>query len=81
VIDFGGFMGVGNRRIAVEWSTLRFAPANLKHAVTVEMSPDQLKAAPQYDNPDKSVQVVAPLGGALPTAGAGTRPDHTAPPN
>jgi len=81
VIDFGGFMGVGNRRIAVEWSTLRFAPSNLRHAVTVEMSPDQLKAAPQYENPDKAVQVVAPLGGTSPTAEAGSRADHTAPPN
>src|ERR1700756_2877600 len=28
VIDFGGFMGVGSRKIAVEWSALHFAPAN-----------------------------------------------------
>ncbi len=27
VIDFGGFMGVGNRRIAVVWRALHFLPA------------------------------------------------------
>jgi sporulation protein YlmC with PRC-barrel domain len=27
VIDFGGFMGVGNRKIAVHWSALHFSPA------------------------------------------------------
>ncbi len=26
VIDFGGFMGVGSRKIAVQWSALHFAP-------------------------------------------------------
>ena len=26
VIEFGGFLGVGNRRIAVDWSLLRFDP-------------------------------------------------------
>jgi hypothetical protein len=26
IIDFGGFLGVGNRKIAVDWNTLHFAP-------------------------------------------------------
>ena len=26
VIDFGGFMGVGNRKIAVDWNALHFTP-------------------------------------------------------
>src|SRR5205085_5464973 len=28
VIDFGGFLGVGSRKIAVDWSILRFGPGN-----------------------------------------------------
>ncbi len=28
VIDFGGFMGVGSRKIAVQWSALHFAPGD-----------------------------------------------------
>ena len=26
IIDFGGFLGVGSRRIAVDWNALRFRP-------------------------------------------------------
>ena len=48
VIDFGGFMGVGARKIAVHWSTLHFAPANHKHPITLDLTPDQIKAAPEY---------------------------------
>jgi PRC-barrel domain len=64
VIDFGGFMGVGNRKIAVHWSTLRFNPGDLKHKVTLEMTPDQIKAAPEFLNPDKAAPVVTPASAA-----------------
>ena len=48
IIDFGGFMGVGNRKVAVHWSGLQFRPADAKHKVTLEMTPDQIKAAPEF---------------------------------
>ena len=38
VIDFGGFMGVGNRKIAVEWSALHFAPSDAKHPITLDLT-------------------------------------------
>jgi len=38
VIDVGGFMGVGARKIAVHWSVLHFAPANQKQPVTLDLS-------------------------------------------
>src|SRR5262245_65323111 len=31
VIDFGGFLGVGSRKIAVDWNALRFAPTGSKY--------------------------------------------------
>jgi len=61
VIDFGGFMGVGSRKVAVHWSTLHFNPADGKHLAVLDMTPDQIKAAPEYSNPDKPVPVVAPV--------------------
>jgi len=64
VIDFGGFMGVGNRKIAVHWSALRFSPGNLKHKVMLEMTPDQIKAAPEFLNPNKAAPVVTPANTA-----------------
>src|ERR1700749_3449274 len=33
VIEFGGFMGVGNRKVAVHWSALRFNPGDAKRGI------------------------------------------------
>jgi hypothetical protein len=64
VIDYGGFMGVGNRKVAVHWSMLRFDPADPKHKITLEMTPDQIKAAPEFLNPNKAAPVVTPTDNA-----------------
>lgn len=49
VIDFGGFLGVGSRKIAVDWNALRFPPPGDKAGrVTLEFTRDQVKAAPEY---------------------------------
>nr|WP_294521198.1 PRC-barrel domain-containing protein [uncultured Rhodopila sp.] len=63
VIDFGGFMGVGSRKVAVHWSALRFKPSG-KHQVTLEMTPDQIKAAPEFSNTGKAAPVVTPADAA-----------------
>jgi len=49
VIDFGGFLGVGTRKIAVEWSALHFGQA-VEHGneVSLKLTRDQLTAAPEY---------------------------------
>ncbi len=64
VIDFGGFMGVGNRKVAVHWSALHFNPADLKHRIVLDMTPDQIKSAPEYLNTDKAAPVVTPADAA-----------------
>jgi hypothetical protein len=48
VIEFGGFMGIGTRKIAVEWSALRFEPYGRKTTVIVDLTRDQLRVAPEY---------------------------------
>jgi hypothetical protein len=49
VIDFGGFLGVGSRKIVVDWKALRFGRVSDKSdAVTLELTKDQVKAAPEY---------------------------------
>jgi hypothetical protein len=62
VIDFGGFLGVGTRKVAVHWSALRFTPATREHLIRLEMTPDQIKAAPEYNDTDKTAAVVTPSG-------------------
>jgi hypothetical protein len=48
VIDFGGFLGVGNRKIAVDWSVLRFPATGKPDRVAVELTRDQVRLAPEY---------------------------------
>ncbi|HEY6257169.1 MAG TPA: PRC-barrel domain-containing protein [Xanthobacteraceae bacterium] len=49
VIDFGGFLGVGSRKIAVDWNALHFPPPDDKAGrVTLEFTHDQVKAGPEY---------------------------------
>jgi len=49
VIDFGGFLGVGSRKIAVEWGALHFGQA-VTHGneVSLKLTREQLSAAPEY---------------------------------
>jgi hypothetical protein len=60
VLDFGGFMGVGVRKIAVHWSTLRFEPGEGTHRIILTLAPDEIKAAPEYRDPEKPAPVVVP---------------------
>jgi len=72
VIDVGGFMGVGARKIAVHWSVLHFAPANPKQPITLDLTLDQLKAAPEYRNPNQPAPVVLPVQAPNASAGSST---------
>jgi hypothetical protein len=64
VIDFGGCLGVGSRKIAVDWNALSFpSPAGDRDVVTLELTRDQVKAAPEYK--DKQTVVVLGAAGAL----------------
>jgi hypothetical protein len=49
VIDFGGFLGVGSRKIVVDWNALGFGRiANKSDSITLELTKEQVKAAPEY---------------------------------
>ena len=49
VIDFGGFLGVGSRKIVVDWSALHFGSvANKSDSITLELTKEQVTAAPEY---------------------------------
>ena len=58
VIDFGGFLGVGSRKVVVDWSALHFAPETQPPRITVDLTRDQVKAAPEY-RPGKPVVVLS----------------------
>jgi hypothetical protein len=49
VIDFGGFLGVGSRKIVVDWNALHFGRiANKSDSITLELTQEQVQAAPEY---------------------------------
>ncbi|WP_407165694.1 PRC-barrel domain-containing protein [Bradyrhizobium sp. ORS 111] len=49
VIDFGGFLGVGSRKIVVDWKALRFAGvSNKSDSITLDLTKQQVSAAPEY---------------------------------
>ena len=49
VIDFGGFLGVGNRKVAIDWNALHFAPTGSRDdRITLDLTREQVKAAPEY---------------------------------
>ena len=69
VIDVGGFLGIGVRRIAVVWRALRFTrdPAGAGQ-ISLEMTANQIKIIPEYKAADRPVVVAVP-----------PRPDQAAP--
>jgi hypothetical protein len=78
VLDFGGFMGVGNRTIAVHWAALHFDPEG-PHPVQLELTPDELKAVPEYRGSNKPAPVVTPARVTAPLAEG--QPPSEAPPS
>jgi hypothetical protein len=62
VIDFGGFLGVGSRKIVVDWNALRFGGvANKSDSITLELNKEQVMAAPEYKE-DAPVIVLGAAG-------------------
>jgi hypothetical protein len=67
LIDFGGFLGVGSRKIAIDWKALDFT--SLGRAGTVELGLDraQIAAAPEYKpGPPGADVITAPPAPAPP---------------
>ena len=66
VIDFGGFLGVGSRKIVVDWNALHFGRvANKSDSITLELTKAQVAAAPEYKE-DTSIVVLGASGSLQP---------------
>ncbi len=60
VIDVGGFLGVGARRIAVNWSDLTFPPTGSDASIKLDLTSEQISSAPAYTDQTKPASVVEP---------------------
>ncbi|MDB5534424.1 MAG: hypothetical protein JWO28_2739 [Hyphomicrobiales bacterium] len=66
IIDFGGFLGVGSRKIAVDWNALHFGrPADKSDTVTLELTREQVRPAPEYKE-GKPIVVLGAAGSLQP---------------
>lgn len=75
VIDFGGFLGVGSRKIAVDWSALRFNLGDKPSSVTLDLTKDQVRVAPEY----KPGEPVVVLGANVPPPTTPSAPPGNSP--
>jgi hypothetical protein len=67
VIDFGGFLGVGSRKIAVDWRLLRFAPGRPDWQVLLTLGRAEIQAAPEYKPDATTREMVGPPWEAPPS--------------
>jgi hypothetical protein len=66
VIDFGGFLGVGSRKIVVDWNALHFGRvADKSDSITLELTKEQVTAAPEYKE-DMPIVVLGASGSLQP---------------
>ncbi len=68
IIDFGGFLGVGDRRIAVDWPLLRFNPDGGDPSVLLSVGLERLKAAPEYKGSPHPETLMEPEASGAPPA-------------
>jgi len=72
IIDFGGFLGVGTRRIAVDWPLLHFSPTDKDKPLMLTVTREKLQSAPEYKD-STSPRVLMPPAATSDAAGAGTK--------
>ena len=67
VVDVGGFMGVGTRRVAVSWPSVHVPPPGAEDPrVSIDLTDAQVRAAPDYVDRSKPAVIVGPPGPAAP---------------
>jgi hypothetical protein len=76
IIDFGGFLGIGTRKVAVDWRALSFAPAGKPEAITLDLTRDQVRLAPEYKRGEPVVVVGAPGGERAPSSNEAAAPER-----
>jgi sporulation protein YlmC with PRC-barrel domain len=61
IIDFGGFLGVGSRKIAVDWHGIQFG----QDRALLSLTRDQVRVAPEYKE-GEPVVILGPSSSAPP---------------
>lgn len=67
IIEVGGFLGIGAKQVAVDWNLVRISPEN--DQVVVNMTREELEAAPEYEDTAEQQQMPQEPEQAVPDAG------------
>ncbi|WP_165943383.1 PRC-barrel domain-containing protein [Roseicella aquatilis] len=78
ILDYGGFLGVGKRRIAVAWRVLHFAPG-APGTITLRLDREQLRNFPDF-KPEGPILAATQPGDGAPQPEMVTPPQPEAPP-
>jgi hypothetical protein len=73
VVDFGGFFGVGTRKIAVDWHALHFGAGAKSDAATADLPAERLRVSPVYKE-GEPVVILGPSPAAAPAPPAAAVP-------
>jgi sporulation protein YlmC with PRC-barrel domain len=76
VIDFGGFLGIGMRKIAVDWRALNFAPGGKPGTITVDLTRNQVRLAPEYKRGEPVVVVSSAFPGQSTPSSEAAEPER-----
>ena len=77
IIDFGGFLGVGTRKIAIDWKMLQFYAPDAKTPLKLDLSRADVQSAPEYKPGDKTISVIAGPGIVAPAAAPSPASENT----
>jgi hypothetical protein len=72
IIDFGGFLGVGSRKVAVDWRALRFEPTGKPDRITLDLTRNSVRLAPEYKEGSPVVVLGTPEA-SQPTNGSASK--------
>jgi sporulation protein YlmC with PRC-barrel domain len=78
VVGVGGFLGIGSKDVAIDYSQVKWEQGNGSWWIIVPTTTDQLKALPDFDpkpyqpEPAASNATTGGTGGMAPSTGAGT---------
>lgn len=70
ILEFGGFLGVGNRRAAVDWGLLRFHPDDPDRPISLSVNAKVVQGTPEYRQAShpRALMAPAPIPAPTPTA-------------
>ncbi|MBV9136910.1 MAG: PRC-barrel domain-containing protein [Hyphomicrobiales bacterium] len=73
IIDFGGFLGVGSRKIAVDWRAVHFVPGGKTIRIILDLTREEVVGSKEY-KPNDQITILEPKGELPPQENADAKP-------